>query len=192
MARIIESFECVLWKNMIMKNNNERPIVDPLYQIHAPIEDEKEIKNSTEKRECNYCHKTEEKEKFKRCSRCKKVLYCSKECQKEDWKKHKIECEKIVELREKENHSIKIEEPKIEGNNRIFTFYLFILEEKFLDNYEKAIEKAKWVRENSKNMSDKERKEAAAKAALELMNLIGEDEEEEGEEQGKGEDSNDK
>lgn len=29
-------------------------------------------------------------------------------------------------------------------------------------------------------MSDKERKEAAAKAALELMNLIGEDEDEEG------------
>lgn len=111
---------------MIMKNNNERPIVDPLYQIHTPIEDEKEIKNGNEKRECNYCHKCEDEEKLKRCSRCKKILYCSKECQKEDWKKHKIECDKIIELKEKENHSIKIEEPKVEGNNRIFFYNLFI------------------------------------------------------------------
>jgi hypothetical protein len=26
------------------------------------------------------------------CSICKKVKYCSKECQKEDWKKHKLVC----------------------------------------------------------------------------------------------------
>ncbi|KAJ7787176.1 hypothetical protein B0H14DRAFT_2955196 [Mycena olivaceomarginata] len=28
--------------------------------------------------------------KFKRCSACKKTAYCSVECQKEDWKKHKL------------------------------------------------------------------------------------------------------
>ncbi|KAF7349255.1 hypothetical protein MSAN_01715000 [Mycena sanguinolenta] len=27
---------------------------------------------------------------FKRCSACKKTPYCSVECQKEDWKKHKL------------------------------------------------------------------------------------------------------
>ena len=28
-----------------------------------------------------------------KCSRCKDVYYCSKECQKKDWKLHKIICE---------------------------------------------------------------------------------------------------
>lgn len=27
-----------------------------------------------------------------RCSRCKKVRYCSPECQKRDWKRHKVGC----------------------------------------------------------------------------------------------------
>ena len=27
-----------------------------------------------------------------RCSKCKKVYYCSKECQKSDWKTHKLSC----------------------------------------------------------------------------------------------------
>ena len=29
-----------------------------------------------------------------RCSRCKKVNYCSKECQRSDWKQHKKQCKK--------------------------------------------------------------------------------------------------
>lgn len=30
--------------------------------------------------------------RMKRCSRCKARLYCSKKCQIEDWKKHKLHC----------------------------------------------------------------------------------------------------
>lgn len=26
------------------------------------------------------------------CSRCRKVTYCSKECQRQDWKNHKVNC----------------------------------------------------------------------------------------------------
>ncbi len=31
----------------------------------------------------------------KRCTGCKKVWYCSKECQKKDWKLHKNKCKRI-------------------------------------------------------------------------------------------------
>lgn len=42
---------------------------------------------------CTKCKKTEDSElDYKRCSRCKKVYYCSIECQKKDWKEHKPNC----------------------------------------------------------------------------------------------------
>lgn len=120
---------------MIMKNNNEKPIVDPLYQIPRNFEYPNEPKKESEARECNYCHKKESEKdgkeiKLKRCSRCKKVYYCSKECQKEDWKTHKKECDKVIaEIREKEekDHSIKIEDPKIEKSSRIIIIIIIII-----------------------------------------------------------------
>lgn len=38
---------------------------------------------------CNVCDRTEN---LLRCSRCKSVYYCSKDHQRQDWKKHKPEC----------------------------------------------------------------------------------------------------
>jgi len=44
---------------------------------------------------CNHCHNQEsETLKLSTCKRCKKVFYCNRECQKLDWKLHKIDCEK--------------------------------------------------------------------------------------------------
>ncbi|KAI1210252.1 uncharacterized protein F4807DRAFT_74160 [Annulohypoxylon truncatum] len=43
---------------------------------------------------CRNCNATNNKkggDLFK-CSRCKEVMYCSSECQKKDWKKHRMEC----------------------------------------------------------------------------------------------------
>ena len=40
---------------------------------------------------CNYCDDVAKK----KCSRCRNVHYCSDHCQQEDWKKHKIVCQKI-------------------------------------------------------------------------------------------------
>jgi hypothetical protein len=42
-------------------------------------------------KQCNVCSKITPT--LKKCSRCKKVNYCSVECQKEDWKIHKKTCQ---------------------------------------------------------------------------------------------------
>jgi hypothetical protein len=31
---------------------------------------------------------------MKKCSRCRNATYCSVECQKQDWNRHKTECQK--------------------------------------------------------------------------------------------------
>jgi hypothetical protein len=43
---------------------------------------------------CNSCKKpqAEVPETLKRCAKCQKVLYCSKECQRTDWSSHKLVC----------------------------------------------------------------------------------------------------
>ena len=47
--------------------------------------------SSIDTKVCNNCNKTFEK--LLKCSKCKKVKYCSRECQIADWKKHKKNCE---------------------------------------------------------------------------------------------------
>lgn len=43
--------------------------------------------------ECGLCKKKERScGEFMNCSRCKKVVYCGRECQKKHWKVHKSEC----------------------------------------------------------------------------------------------------
>lgn len=42
---------------------------------------------------CAKCNKNPElKKSFDRCSACKQVSYCSRDCQKADWKEHKVVC----------------------------------------------------------------------------------------------------
>jgi hypothetical protein len=46
-----------------------------------------------EARCCSGCHREESGgEKFLSCSRCSIVRYCSRRCQKRDWKRHKLLC----------------------------------------------------------------------------------------------------
>jgi len=42
--------------------------------------------------QCKLCCKSQN---LQRCSKCKKSKYCSIECQKEDWKKHKLYCNSL-------------------------------------------------------------------------------------------------
>lgn len=44
-------------------------------------------------RECLNCWKTEQDIKLYGCARCRIAKYCSTECQKEDWPKHKQVCQ---------------------------------------------------------------------------------------------------
>lgn len=39
-----------------------------------------------------------QKENPKTCSRCHSISYCSKDCQKIDWKRHKTECNRTITL----------------------------------------------------------------------------------------------
>ncbi|KAK6842753.1 MYND finger family protein [Apiospora arundinis] len=49
---------------------------------------------TTDTDKCRNCGKTQKADggNLMQCARCKEVAYCSKECQKADWKKHRQEC----------------------------------------------------------------------------------------------------
>mmetsp|Transcript_33755 Transcript_33755/g.85422 ORF Transcript_33755/g.85422 Transcript_33755/m.85422 type:complete len:1314 (-) Transcript_33755:702-4643(-) len=54
-------------------------------------------------RKCAACAKTEAASgDFKRCSQCKSVWYCDKECQKGHWKAHKKECAALAKKAQEE------------------------------------------------------------------------------------------
>ena len=47
----------------------------------------------SEKTKCGYSQCTKSGSNF--CSKCRDIMYCSKECQKKDWSNHKKECQSI-------------------------------------------------------------------------------------------------
>eukprot|EP00594_Rhizosolenia_setigera_P004347 CAMPEP_0178942930 /NCGR_PEP_ID=MMETSP0789-20121207/2283_1 /TAXON_ID=3005 /ORGANISM="Rhizosolenia setigera, Strain CCMP 1694" /LENGTH=473 /DNA_ID=CAMNT_0020622425 /DNA_START=63 /DNA_END=1484 /DNA_ORIENTATION=- len=51
------------------------------------------------------CMKTEN---LQACSRCKVVLYCSRECQKRHWKEHKLVCAKLAAARKDKEQLLKL------------------------------------------------------------------------------------
>ena len=42
--------------------------------------------------QCNFCNKPKQAAPLLRCSRCKAIWYCNKDCQRQDWRRHKPEC----------------------------------------------------------------------------------------------------
>ncbi len=56
------------------------------------------------KHSCLKCGNREKKDgggKLMKCARCKSVSYCSRECQREDWKEHKVYCKIAAQPKEK-------------------------------------------------------------------------------------------
>jgi hypothetical protein len=45
------------------------------------------------KKFCAYCGKTDDC-KFRKCGACRKVRYCSTECQNHHWREHKLQCQR--------------------------------------------------------------------------------------------------
>ena len=44
---------------------------------------------------CETCHVREQEQcKFAKCSKCRQVAYCCVDCQKDNWKTHKLSCKK--------------------------------------------------------------------------------------------------
>ena len=55
---------------------------------------------------CNHCSEERYVNSLKRCGGCKAVYYCSNECQREHWHKHKVLCNAISFLAKKKNDSL--------------------------------------------------------------------------------------
>ena len=77
----------------MLKNNKWKYIEEPAQDELTRAETER--KNNLLGYKCNLC-KSIDKDLLK-CSRCKEVRYCNRDCQENDWQKHQVEC-KIVKM----------------------------------------------------------------------------------------------
>jgi hypothetical protein len=65
------------------------------------MEDKKNAKQAPKTGRCRYCCSVDLKGELRKCSQCKSVQYCSRECQVADWKAgHKKDCKVSKKLRE--------------------------------------------------------------------------------------------
>jgi hypothetical protein len=71
----------------------------PFVERVADLEKLAQGQRMSGKERCRNCGRTETPDgrALKKCLRCQKVKYCSGECQKKDWKKHRMECREAGE-----------------------------------------------------------------------------------------------
>lgn len=56
----------------------------------------------TKRVQCDTCHEKFPYTKMKKCSRCRAATYCSQECQRNDWERHKTDCAKEQQKQKQE------------------------------------------------------------------------------------------
>lgn len=80
-TRISQRETLLVWRNLFLKNYG---LLDCPYPV-IPL-------NPCQSRSRGSCLIYGKTYPIKVCTRCKSVWYCSREHQKTDWKKHKLEC----------------------------------------------------------------------------------------------------
>ncbi|CAB9501496.1 expressed unknown protein [Seminavis robusta] len=100
-----------IFKGQVITINSYKTIpeiMDPNGQI---VKGSCELTEETDKyvraamEHCNNCGKLkDEVERLQKCANCKSARYCSKECQKTDWKRHKKRCTFTKSLRKDGQH----------------------------------------------------------------------------------------
>lgn len=94
----------VNWKDLAAEHQEKlKQTLDQSEREHmqrlADLYSNNNVEGLVEGFKCGKC----QKEAFKRCSKCKSIWYCSRECQVADWTGHKAKCaEKAKELKEQE------------------------------------------------------------------------------------------
>lgn len=71
-------------------NQNSNDLLKSMMGSSSPQFSESKIKII---KKCDICNS---EKNLKLCSRCKTIYYCSQECQKKGWEKHKLQCKKIM------------------------------------------------------------------------------------------------
>lgn len=78
---------------------------------------------------CFFCQKIEsENETLKKCSSCKEALYCSRNCQTKDWKKHKIICKRFKVSKEVDIFNKVKKESKKSFDFNIWEYFCYSVE----------------------------------------------------------------
>lgn len=68
---------------------------------------------------CRVCQTTKPGESVKLCKGCKMVYYCSEQCQKKDWKSHKIVCKQVQEGVYRMGDDVKLQEMSVWIDRRL-------------------------------------------------------------------------
>lgn len=105
-------------KDAIPLTKEEAQKMERLYQVQGGVIPARGIKSGEhdvqgEQVRSGVCNKCMICVRYvKTCTRCKSTRYCSKECQKDDWKRHKAECTQIIEAKSHKAPERKVEVPK--------------------------------------------------------------------------------
>lgn len=77
------------------KSDSESSGNDSKTEEEADLHLQRSSDEPVEKSKRHICALCSSKGSSKKCSRCMKVYYCSRECQRQDWQTHKTNCKKI-------------------------------------------------------------------------------------------------